>query len=162
MRRPLGFTLIELLVAIAILAIVISLGAPSFSQLIADYRLRSATEGMMNGIQLARTEAINRNTNVSFTLSAGGGWSIAVVSPSATIQTRPAGESGSVSYTTNGSYTSLTFTPTGMVSAPSTSLSQITVAATGTSKTYQVNIYGGGAARMCQPSITTANDPRKC
>lgn len=61
-----GFTLIEMIVTVAILSILLAIAAPSFQTLLANMRLRSTAESLMAGLQLARTEALRRNTSVSF------------------------------------------------------------------------------------------------
>ena len=61
-----GFTLIELLITLAIVAIVLALGAPAFGAWIQNTQLRSAAESMLTGIKLARTEATKRNATVRF------------------------------------------------------------------------------------------------
>lgn len=65
-----GVTLIELAIALAIIAILLSLGMPQFSSYIRDVKLRAAAENFLSGIQLARTEAIRRNIPVEFLLTA--------------------------------------------------------------------------------------------
>ena len=171
-RHPLsgmnGVSLIELMVALAVLAILISVAAPNFSTIVANNRVRTGVDGILAGLQLARTEAIRRNTNVSFTLNTDTGWTVAVVSPAATIQTRPASEGGpNLQVTTLNSQTALTFTSTGTVSGynPNSNLTKITVAPpTGVAgaDSLQIDIFAGGQARMCNLAITTANDPRSC
>ncbi len=63
-----GFSLIELLVGMLILAILASAGAPSFMTWIQNSQLRSAAETISGGLQLARAEAVRRNTSVQFSL----------------------------------------------------------------------------------------------
>lgn len=52
-----GFTLIELLITIAIAAILMSAGLPSFSDFMRDNRVHSAAAGFFSDITAARTEA---------------------------------------------------------------------------------------------------------
>lgn len=80
-RRQRGFTLIELLVTLAVAAVLVSMAIPSFSQIIDSVKLTSATNVFVSNLQLARSEAIKRNSRVALCKSAdgltcatGGGW----------------------------------------------------------------------------------------
>lgn len=64
MRYSRAFTLIELMVTISVLAVVISLAAPSFSRLLQDNRMLTVANELQSSLQLARAEAIKRKTNV--------------------------------------------------------------------------------------------------
>src|SRR5262245_36744694 len=64
--RQHGFNLIELLITFVILAILIGLGAPAFSDWLQNQQIRGAAEAALNGLQAARSEAVARNRNVSF------------------------------------------------------------------------------------------------
>jgi len=83
---PEGFTLIELMVTIAILAILITLGFPSYQQWMVNTRIRSATESIQNGLRLARTEASQRGTYVRFELTSATtpDWTVCVLPSTAT------------------------------------------------------------------------------
>ncbi|WP_156775423.1 GspH/FimT family pseudopilin [Hydrogenophaga sp. RAC07] len=76
-----GFTLIELMVAIAILAILLAVGVPSFQSFIASSRLTTANNDFVGAMTLARSEAIRRGNRVTVCKSAdlntcttAGGW----------------------------------------------------------------------------------------
>ena len=59
-----GFTVIELLVVVAIAAIFLALGVPSFTDFIRQTRLSSAMNDLSADLFLARSEAIKRNSRV--------------------------------------------------------------------------------------------------
>ena len=65
----LGFTLIELLVALAIFGILMAVGIPSFSAWTQNSQIRTAAGAIQNGLQLARAEAVRRNTLIRFQLT---------------------------------------------------------------------------------------------
>ena len=66
---PRGFTLIELMVALAVLAILLSLAAPSFSNLLASNRLSTQASELIGALNLARSEAVRRAQPVSLRAS---------------------------------------------------------------------------------------------
>jgi type IV fimbrial biogenesis protein FimT len=70
-----GFTLIELMVTLVILAIFISLAAPSFVTMINNNRATGATNDLVASFQLARTEAIKRHGIVLIRSKNGSDWS---------------------------------------------------------------------------------------
>ena len=69
--RGRGFSLIELLIAMAIAGILLGLGAPSYQAWITNAHIRTTAEAIQNGLQLARGEAVRRNTQISFQLMSG-------------------------------------------------------------------------------------------
>jgi type IV fimbrial biogenesis protein FimT len=94
-----GVTLIELSIGVAIMAILLALGIPSFGAWIQNAQIRTAAESVQNGLQLARAEAVRRNTAVQFALT-GADWTVGCNTPAAdcpaSIQTR-SGAEGSAS-----------------------------------------------------------------
>ncbi|GAB2621559.1 GspH/FimT family pseudopilin [Lysobacter erysipheiresistens] len=67
-----GFTLVELMITVAVLAIVVTLAAPSFSDLINRNRLTAAANEVVGALQTARMEAVRRNTRVVLCPSTDG------------------------------------------------------------------------------------------
>lgn len=63
-RRQRGFTLVELVVTIALLAILTTLAAPSFAELLRQWRRDSATRELTTSLQLARSEAIKSSRQI--------------------------------------------------------------------------------------------------
>lgn len=70
-----GFTLIEMLVTVVILAIVIVVAIPSFYSLVQNNRSVSATNSLLFGLKLARSEAIKRGLSVSICPTADANFS---------------------------------------------------------------------------------------
>lgn len=74
-----GFTMTELLVAVAILGILAALAVPSFRSLTQSQQVKVASFELFAALNLARSEAIKRNGNVTVTPVAAGwqaGWNI--------------------------------------------------------------------------------------
>jgi type IV fimbrial biogenesis protein FimT len=71
-RGQAGFTLIELLVTVAVFAILLAIGVPSFQNISASTRLSSQTNDMVSALSLARSEAIRRGTRVTMCKSSDG------------------------------------------------------------------------------------------
>lgn len=67
-----GLTLIELMIAVAIVAILMAVAAPSFEQAINGNRLGSAAGEISGALQLARSEAIRSNRRVVLCRSVNG------------------------------------------------------------------------------------------
>lgn len=78
--RNSGFSLIELMVTIVIAAILASIAMPSFTAIIQNQRIRSASSDLYSSLIRARSEAIKRNVNITLTPVSGNwasGWQIA-------------------------------------------------------------------------------------
>ncbi len=67
-----GFTLIELMVTIAVLAIVVTIAAPSFTTMINNNRSIALGEELVTALNYARAEAVKRGDSVSVCASSDG------------------------------------------------------------------------------------------
>jgi type IV fimbrial biogenesis protein FimT len=91
-KRPYGFTLIELVIVIAVIALLFFVGMPGMTTWIQNMQIRTSAEGLQAGLQLARAEALRRNTPVRFQLvdtftsacvlsSTGTSWIVSITDP---------------------------------------------------------------------------------
>ncbi len=70
--RQQGLTLLELMVTIAIAGILLTIGVPSFQAIVTSNRISANTNDFITAINLARSEAIKRGTDISVCKSADG------------------------------------------------------------------------------------------
>jgi type IV fimbrial biogenesis protein FimT len=172
-KKPKGFSLIELMVVIAIVAILAVLGLPSYAVWTQNSRIRNAAEGLLNGLQLARSEAVARNTQINFVANANSGWTfgcatvVAVTCP-AVIQTRSAGEGSTNTLVTVNNATvadTVAFSNFGAL-VPAVAMNIMvdsTVLSASESRELRIEISTSGSVRMCDPNLdTSGTDPRRC
>jgi len=181
-----GFTLVELMVTVAIAGILLSLAFPSFKAWMQNTKIRAVAESIQNGLQLARTEAVRRNTRVQLIGSEGGGWTVGCFNAvpdengdgvddcPKVIQQRNAAELGSSLpqvIASPADTTTVTFDGLGRV-RPTNKDGSLPVewvdvdAPTGTitaaeSRELRILISSGGQIRTCEPALP-ATDPRGC
>ena len=178
-RAARGFTLIELAITLAVLGILISYGLPQFTAWINNTKIRTTAEGIANGVQLARAEAVRGNQRVQFVLGNAGGassWTVSSIGTGnalTTIQQRPPEGSTSVTIavTPSGADT-VTFNGLGAAlaqnwidgSAPITQIDVCTSATNVSSseiRKMRIAIGTGGTVRMCNPALSSP-DPQAC
>lgn len=86
-----GITLIELMVGLVILSVLLSLAAASYQGWIQNQQIRTAAESILNGLQIARAEAVKNNSNVRFVLcglnnpTPNSSWDILAISAGAPV-----------------------------------------------------------------------------
>jgi type IV fimbrial biogenesis protein FimT len=180
-QKSAGFTLIEMLIVVAIVALLTTLGIPSFRVWIQNTQIYTAAESAQNGLQKAKAEAVKRNSNVTFALLGASpvwdsSWIVTDATTGATVESRSGGE-GSKNVTSKGltvnpltgvatttQATTVTFSNLGGVVANVANLGQIDFSSslTGT-RSLRVTIGIGGNVRMCDPDTSLkTTDPRKC
>lgn len=71
-QRARGFTLIEMMVVLALMAIILGLGIPSFRNLIEKIAVESEAKMIVEGLRTARLTAIEEKTNVVLCASDNG------------------------------------------------------------------------------------------
>jgi type IV fimbrial biogenesis protein FimT len=75
MRPSKGFTLVELMVALVVLAVLVGLAVPGFSNLVISSRADSERSVLISAVSLARNEAVRRGVTVNLSPTAGSNWS---------------------------------------------------------------------------------------
>jgi type IV fimbrial biogenesis protein FimT len=168
-----GITIIELMIAIVVLVLLIGLGAPSYSQWLANSQTRNAAESLQNGLRLAQAEAARRNTQVDLVLTddaptsatvtsatTGRSWIVRV--PGATpelIQGKPAGE-GSQAVQVASDAATISFNGLGRLT-PGSAAVTIDFTNPAGNRPLRVTASLGGRVRMCDPAFASS-DPRGC
>lgn len=85
-RRASGISLIELMITISIFTILSLMALPMYSTWIAGQKVRAAAESVLNGIHVARGEAIKRNQTVRVVLDPAVGWEVQLVSDDSVVR----------------------------------------------------------------------------
>ena len=190
-----GFTIVELAVVIVVLGVFLAIGVSSFRQTILNYQIRAQAESILNGLQLARSSAVQRNQAVQFVLSISGGiydlgWRVQTEGGEL-IQTKsPSNLAGRITlcpHSTCTAYplpgceniTTVTFSSLGRVidnTPASNTMATIDVDVPSTimpadeSADLRIRILwtslgksgSGGLVKLCNPSVSAADDVRKC
>ena len=184
LHRSTGFTLLEMMFAVVLVAILMGLALPSFTVYMQNLQIRAGSEALAAGVQLARAEAVRRNTAVQFVLTSPGpadiktGWRVSTVAaPDEPLQTRLEDESPDAEvFVTPPGTTMLTFNGFGRVMNPNPDatlpISQLQIrnpnttpgtcmAGGGKLRCLQLDVTPGGNVRLCDPTYP-AGDPRGC
>jgi type IV fimbrial biogenesis protein FimT len=171
MRSGEGFTLIELMIVLVILAVMAFLALPNFNVWLQNTQIRTAGEGILNGMQLARAEAIRRNTQMEMRMDVQSGWTVRVVGTGEVVQSRLHSEGTSAASVTIAPVgaTKITFDSFGSVVDPNPDatarITEIKVdsaaIAAAESRELCVMVKVGGNIRLCDPQAA-ADDTRTC
>ncbi len=182
-----GFTMIEALIAMVIVAILLATGAPSFSSWLSNKQIRTGTEAMLNGLQLARAEAVRRNTTVFFSITdstsgscalstSSGNWVVSLATPvghcadtaetapAQIIQIRNAAETSKAVITSSQSqlfFDGLGRSNVALSLCVGLAADSGTCIGTGSEHRLRVMVGIRGQIRMCNPTLDSA-DPQGC
>jgi len=163
-----GVTLIEMMIALVIIAGLILVAMPSFSAWMANAQIRNAAEAVLNGMQFARTQAIQLNTPVQFELTGETTWTVTRVSDGDELQRREEeGSANAISAVQPDGATILTFNGMGWIIPNDDGSDSITVVDVDSSvdvdgeRPLRVTVAPGGSLKMCDPAVA-APDPRVC
>lgn len=185
MKRARGFSLVEVVVAMAIAAILLSLGLPAWQTYLNNSKLRATAQSFLTGIQAARTEAVRRNSNIDFVLTdavnldatsvavAGGrGWVIRTSDGATFIEGKSFEEGAANNGVVVGSGATSTITFTGL--GTTTLAADLTLnfsnpaggncvggAPAGPMRCLDIAITRGGQSKLCDPTVA-ADDTRSC
>jgi type IV fimbrial biogenesis protein FimT len=158
--------MVELMIGIAILAILASVAVPSFQSWLQNTQIRNAAESILSGLQRARSEAVGRNINVEFAVSADSSWVIRVAS-GVEIESRSNSEGSknvNITMTPNGTDT-VTYNSFGGVqttnldtSAPFTRIDVDSSSMPASeSQDLRITIGLGGNVKMCDPNAPSGS-----
>lgn len=163
-----GFTLLEMMIALAVLAILATVGIPSFSAARASSRLTAVANEFVATVQLARSEAIKRNRVVKLCVSTDGetcaasvnwnnGWVVQTVPDSvgeaARIIAAHQGAGSGVTMKGQNSVQSVLFSPTGLGATPAV----LTVCSTAfvVSQAREIRVTASGGARVTRTEASS-------
>lgn len=126
MKNARGFTLIELMVTLGVLAVLVSIAAPSFNTMIQNNRMTTRANDLVTALNLARSEAIRRGANITVCASSdattctgtwGQGW--VILEGANVLRVFPA-LAGTITLAETSTAASVVYQARGMVSAART------------------------------------------
>lgn len=164
-RRAAGFTTVELMVTLVVVAILVALATPTLRGIVANGRVKAASQSLQSGLARARAEAVRLNTQVEFLLAADGGWQVIQVSNAAVLQQAAGREgAGGVELTiAPAGADRITFNSFGLTASVNPSngsqpINQVDIdvaspPTTGNYRPLRIELFGAGMARLCDPSV---------
>jgi type IV fimbrial biogenesis protein FimT len=191
-QNQMGVSMLELMIAIVIGLVLLMMGIPSFQSWIQNTQIRTAAESILNGLQVARTEAVHSNKNVRFMLTDASGanatsgkvaWTVCLsepVPPAAcpvndVLQSRAGNEGGSNATVkiSIASYPSGTPPATYFSDTNANDILPAGVTFDGlgrvpansqssNARRMVIVIRTGGQVRMCDPALALATNPQGC
>lgn len=185
-RAQQGVTIVEVAVVMTIAAVLYTQAAPMFTAWVGNAHTRTAAESVLNGLQLARAEAMRRNRMVQFIITDGAtsSWLVGCSNPVdagtpdvddpgdclGVIQSRAAMEASGLPQLAPvpSTATTVTFDSLGRIAgnidgsptAVSIDITNPGVHA-GDRRVLRLALGAAGNVRMCDPALA-AGDPRAC
>lgn len=176
-----GFSVVELMVAVALMALLLGLAAPSFTTWNRNAQIRTVSDALQNGLRLAQAEALRRQRQVVFFRTAatdcsnsisasttGSFWAIRTIpmvvgDPVETVQCGALSDvaagvliEGPVALCFNSSGRQTTNASPGIGGSTCTldasGLSEFDVSVAGGDRPLRVTVSLGGSVRMCDPA----------
>ncbi|HMM84392.1 GspH/FimT family pseudopilin [Azohydromonas sp.] len=191
-RRHRGVTLIELMVTLSVLAMVLMAVAPGVAAWVANTQIRNVAGSIQAGLQKARTEALRRNAPVRFALvslsdtatmddscelsDTGVSWVVSRDDPTGKCSAAPsdtseprivearAGGVGGKYVAVAAGASSIVFNGFGRTVGVGGDVA-IDVDHVDPGADYRalrLVVGPGGTVRMCDPKVSSSDDPRKC
>ncbi len=164
---------------VSLMGILFAIAAPNMSGYIINQKIRTAANSVQNGLQLARTEAVKRNQQVGFVLTAaspttcsvtpsatGTNWVVRVEDCSITTpiqgKSKSEGTANVAISAADGSSaafaSSIVFNGLGrLVTAPAGNSIVISVTSTSGTRPMQIRVNSQGQIRMCEPGLASTN-----
>jgi type IV fimbrial biogenesis protein FimT len=187
-RLQQGLSLVELMIGLAIVSILLFVAVPSFAIFLQNTQIRNASESVLQGLNLARAEALRQNVPVRFqfvsdltadcALATNSlNWVVSTVSaagrcnedPGAEIMQKQSARDGTANVVLASDADTITFNGLGRASSTATiDLSSVSgtcehVAADGTMRCLRILVTFGGQIRLCDPKPNIpVGDPRRC
>jgi type IV fimbrial biogenesis protein FimT len=187
--RSAGFTIVEICITLAIIAMVIAFGAPQVATWIQNLQTRSAADSIVGGLQMARLEALKRNTLVAFELTDNNSaaWHVCLYDiptaacTGADIAADPGGSWPNARPGVETTFTNFTVALNAGQNVPSlvafdsfgriapaspTNIARVDVRniamASGDERRLSITVATAGQIRMCDPQLSKATNPQGC
>lgn len=173
-----GFGIIEFMITIVIIALLLVLGVPAFTEWIQNSQIRTHAEATLAGLQHARMEAVHRNRAVEFIFTStspepaninthtgsinGPHWVVRIFQASGTygvddfIESRSSAE-GSSNVTINASQSSIVFNGMGRLSGGGAATIDFGSTSGAATRPLRITVSTGGQVRMCDPALPIGN-----
>ncbi len=167
-----GLTLVEIAIVLVIASILAMVGAPGYSEWIANARIRSTAESLAASLRLAQSAAIRRNERVELVLTddpvaagavtstpTGRNWIVRTVASTELLDVKT-GEEGARGIRIAASRSTVEFGPIGRLAVGALPVT-IDLSHTAGPRSLRVLVLPMGSVRLCDPAIV-GPDPRNC